>query len=54
MSEIQGMVFPPEIEEMAIKLAALDIIRQLYKEEKISEEEWQHVARKHADILAEK
>ena len=40
-----------QIEEVAIKLAALDIIRQLCREGKITKEELHHIEKNHRDIL---
>ena len=40
-----------QIEEIAIKLAALDIIRQLCKEERITKEELHFIEKNHRDIL---
>ncbi len=40
-----------QIEEVAIKLAALDIIRQLCREGKITKEELHHIEKNHRDII---
>ena len=46
MAELKDIKFPPEAEEMAIKLAAFDIMKQLNKEGKITDEELRHIAKK--------
>ena len=40
------ITFPPEAEEMAIKYAAFDIMKQLNKEGKITDEELRYIAKK--------
>ncbi len=40
-----------QIEEVAIKLAALDIIRQLFQEGRITKEELHQIEKNHRDIL---
>lgn len=40
-----------QIEEVAIKLAAIDIIRQLCKEGKITKEELHQIEKNYRDIL---
>ncbi|MBO6208609.1 MAG: hypothetical protein J6O73_17005 [Lachnospiraceae bacterium] len=47
MKEIPEFVFPPETEQIAIKLAAYDILRQLCEEGRISKAELQYIAEKH-------
>ena len=49
MKELKELTFPPEAEEMAIKYAALDIMKQLNKEGKITDEELRYIAKK-ADL----
>ena len=44
--DIPEIIFPPEIQEWAIKLAAFDLIKQLCKERKITEEELHFIAKK--------
>ena len=44
--DIPEITFPPEIQEWAIKLAAFDLIKQLCKEQKITEEELRFIAKK--------
>lgn len=46
MKELKDLTFPPEAEEMAIKLAAFDIMKQLNKEGKITDEELRYIAEK--------
>lgn len=46
MKELKDLTFPPEAEEMAIKLAAFDIMKQLNKERKITDEELRYIAEK--------
>ncbi len=41
------ITFPPGTEEMAIKLAAFDIMKQLCEEGKITEDELKYIADKH-------
>ncbi len=41
------ITFPPGTEEMAIKLAAFDIMKQLCDEGKITEDELKYIADKH-------
>lgn len=47
MSNVPDISFSPEIEEMAIKLAAFDIMRQLCREGRITENELKFLAGKH-------
>ena len=47
MSDMPEIIFPPEAEEMAIKLAAYDIMRQLCDEGKITKKELQYIAKRH-------
>ncbi|WP_143008466.1 hypothetical protein [Pseudobutyrivibrio sp. YE44] len=42
----QQVVFLPGAEEKAIELAALDIMKQLCKEDKITEQEQYYIAKK--------
>ena len=46
MAELKDITFSPEAEEMAIKLAAFDIMKQLNKEGKITDEELRYIAKK--------
>lgn len=46
MNDIPEIVFAPEVEEMAIKLAAFDIMKQLCAEGHISKEELSYIAEK--------
>ncbi len=46
MNEIPEIKFPPDAEKMAITLAAFDIMKQLCREGKISQEELRKVAQK--------
>ena len=46
MKDMPEITFPPEVEEMAIKLAAFDIMKQLKKEGKITDEELRYIAEK--------
>ena len=46
MKDMPDITFPPEAEEMAIKLAAFDIMKQLNKEGKITDEELRYIAKK--------
>ena len=46
MNDMLEIKFPPGTEEWAIKLAAFDIMKQLYKEGKITEEELHYIAKK--------
>ena len=46
MSDMPEIIFPPEAEEMAIKYAAFDIMKQLNKEGKITDEELRYIAKK--------
>ncbi|WP_157047654.1 hypothetical protein [Cellulosilyticum ruminicola] len=46
MKELKELTFPPEAEEMAIKLAAFDIMKQLKKEGKLTDEELRYIAKK--------
>lgn len=45
MAELKDLTFPPEAEKMAIKLAAFDIMKQLNKEGKITDEELRYIAK---------
>lgn len=45
MKELKELTFPPEAEEMAIKYAAFDIMKQLNKEGKITDEELRYIAK---------
>ena len=47
MKELKELTFPPEAEEMAITLAAFDIMKQLFKEGMITEAELMYLAEKH-------
>ena len=47
MKEMPEISFPPEAEEMAIRLAAFDIMKQLFKEGMITEAELMYLAEKH-------
>jgi hypothetical protein len=47
MNDMPEIKFPPGTEEWAIKLAAFDIMKQLCKEGKITEEELHYIAKKH-------
>lgn len=47
MNDMPEIKFPPGTEEWAIKLAAFDIVKKLFKEGKITEEEFHYIARKH-------
>ena len=53
MSEIPTINFEPKAMEMAIKLAAFDIMKQARKEGLVTEEELKYLANKH-NILIEK
>jgi hypothetical protein len=46
MKELKELTFPPEAEKMAIKYAAFDIMKQLNKEGKITDEELRYIAKK--------
>ena len=46
MGEIKEITFPPGTEELAIKLAAFDIMKQFYDERKITEGELRYLAGK--------
>ena len=46
MKELKELTFPPEAKEMAIKYAAFDIMKQLNKEGKITDEELRYIAKK--------
>ena len=46
MDDIPEITFPPDVEEMAIKLAAFDIIKQLCDDGKITRCELQYIAKK--------
>lgn len=47
MKDIPEITFPPEVEEMAIKLAAFDIMKQLCDDRKITKNELEYIAKKH-------
>ena len=47
MDEMQELIYPPGTEEMAIKYAAYDIMRQLRAEGKISDAELKYIAEKY-------
>ena len=47
MKELKEITFPPEAEEMAIKYAAFDIMKQLYEDGRITKKELQFIAKKH-------
>ncbi len=47
MKDMPEIEFPPEVEEMAIKLAAFDIMKQLYEDGRITKKELQFIAKKH-------
>ena len=47
MKEISDITFSPEVEELAIKLAAFDIMKQLFDDGKITKIELQYIAKKH-------
>ncbi|MBO7387826.1 MAG: hypothetical protein J6U15_08470 [Lachnospiraceae bacterium] len=47
MGKMPEITFPPEAEEMAVKLAAFDIMKQLFKEGMITEAELMYLAEKH-------
>jgi hypothetical protein len=46
MKKLKELTFPPEAEEMAIKYAAFDIMKQLNKKGKITDEELRYIAKK--------
>ncbi|SFR92153.1 hypothetical protein [[Clostridium] aminophilum] len=46
MGELKDISFSPEAEKMAVKLAAFDIMKQLRKAGKITEEELRYIAEK--------
>jgi hypothetical protein len=46
MKKLKELTFSPEAEEMAIKYAAFDIMKQLNKEGKITDEELRYIAKK--------
>ena len=46
LQDLSELTFPSEIEELAIKLAAFDIMKQLNKEGKITDEELRYIAKK--------
>ena len=46
MKELKELTFPPEAEEMAIKYAASDIMKQLNKEGQKTDEELRYIAKK--------
>ncbi|SFQ10014.1 hypothetical protein SAMN02910358_00754 [Lachnospiraceae bacterium XBB1006] len=52
MKELNELNFPPEAEEMAIKYAALDIMKQLNKDGKITDEELDYIAKKRNLLIA--
>ena len=47
MKELKELTFSPEAEEMAIKYAAFDIMKQLNTEGKIRDEVLRYIAKKH-------
>lgn len=47
MAELKKVKFPPEAEKMAITLAAFDIMKQLNRRGKITDEELRYIAKKH-------
>ena len=47
LQDLSELTFPSEIEELAIKLAAFDIMKQLYEDGKITKNELQYIAQKH-------
>ena len=47
MKELKELTFPPEAEEMAIKYAAFDIMKQLCKDGKITKNELEYIEKKH-------
>ena len=51
MKELIELTFPPEAEEMAIKYAAFDIMKQLNKEGKITDEELRYIAKKRTFLM---
>lgn len=46
MKDMPEITFPPEVEEMAIKLAAFDIMKQLCDDGKITKSELDYIAKK--------
>ena len=46
MKKLKELTFPPKAEEMAIKYAAFDLMKQLNKEGKITDEELRYIAKK--------
>ena len=46
MEELKNLTFSPEAEKMAVILAAFDIMKQLNKEGRITDEELQYIAKK--------
>lgn len=46
MKKLKELTFPPEAEEMAVKYAAFDIMKQHNKEGKITDEELRYIAKK--------
>ena len=46
MKELKELTFPPEAEEMAIKYAAFDIMKQLNKAGKRTDEELRYIEKK--------
>ena len=47
MKDMPEIVFPPEVEEIAIKLSAFDIMKRLYEDGRITKKELQFIAKKH-------
>ena len=47
LQDLAELTVPSEIEELAIKLAAFDIMKQLYADGKITKNELQYIAQKH-------
>lgn len=46
MKDMPEITFPPEVEEMAIKIAAFDIMKQLCDDGKITKSELDYIAKK--------
>lgn len=46
MKDMPEITFPPEVEEMAIKLVAFDIMKQLCDDGKITKNELDYIAKK--------
>lgn len=47
MKDMPEITFSPEVEEMAIKLATFDIMKQLCDDGKITKNELEYIAKKH-------